>query len=326
MVANDRHTRIRLKKGRCISCGKTLVEPTSGGESQKLTASDGAIDTGFGTSVAIWNDVIAVGSPRDSENGEEAGAVYLFERTPGPGIPTWSEVVKLTASDGVAGDWFGNSIAIDEGTIVVGADQKTLSGLNFAGAAYVFTALPSSEGTWAEITRLTVNVPFFGGRFGAAVDLDGDLIAIGGSKGPVGLSTGSIYLFERDLGGTESWGALTTVEAHDNDFEEGPTQPTLSGEYLLAGARRDTHSGPYRAGSAYLFRRDQGGPDQWGEVAKLIASDANKNDFFGQTVAIDGTTLLIGAPGDDEAGSGGSTADTGAGYIVTIDHFLLLAP
>ena len=293
--------------------------PDQWGEIQKLTASDGHGANGFGHSVAIWNDIVVVGAPADTEQGDEAGAIYLFERIPGHGTPTWTEVGKLTASDAEASDRLGSYVAFDQGTIVAGAPGKDIAGAISAGAVYVFNQLPSPEGAWTEINILTVEQPVSADGFGSRVAIDGNLIAIRSSRIASGQPYPSIVLFERKLDDPDNWVWLTRVQSHDVDWGEGPSSPALSGDWLLAGSSGDTHSGLYRAGSAYLFRRDQGGTNQWGEVAKLIASDANKNDFFGRDLAIDGTNLLIGARGDDEAG-----ADTGAAYIVTIDHIVLL--
>ena len=86
-------------------------------EQAKLTASDGAADDRFGSSVAIAGDTIVVGAYWDDDNGSDSGSAYVFTRTG----TTWTEQAKLTASDGAADDQFGRSVAIAGDTIVVGA-------------------------------------------------------------------------------------------------------------------------------------------------------------------------------------------------------------
>jgi hypothetical protein len=54
------------------------------------------------------------------------------------------------------------------------------------------------------------------------------------------------------------------------------------------------------SGSAYIFGRDQGGADAWGQVAKLTASDGASDDYFGWSVSIGGDTVVVGAYGDDD--------------------------
>ena len=57
------------------------------------------------------------------------------------------------------------------------------------------------------------------------------------------------------------------------------------------------------SGSAYIFERNTNGANIWGEVEKLIASDAAGNDQFGFSVAISGDTAIVGAFFNDDNGS-----------------------
>src|SRR5208283_813584 len=63
------------------------------------------------------------------------GAAYVFTQSGS----TWTQAAKLTASDGAAGDQFGDSVSIDGNTVVVGASEATVNGNSSQGAAYVFT-------------------------------------------------------------------------------------------------------------------------------------------------------------------------------------------
>ena len=98
---------------------------TSSTESAKLTATDGAAGDEFGISVAIDGDTVVTGAYRDdsmatdSDDGLDSGSVYVFDRDPESG--KWSQTAKLTASNGDGGDRFGNSVAVDGDTAVVGA-------------------------------------------------------------------------------------------------------------------------------------------------------------------------------------------------------------
>src|SRR5262249_38752633 len=70
-------------------------------------------------------------------------------------------------------------------------------------------------------------------------------------------------------------------------------------------------------GSAYVFERNQGGADQWGEVKHLFPSDAAANDglFFGNSVGISGDTIVVGAPGNDVV-----NLNQGAAYVFQRDQ------
>lgn len=87
-------------------------------ESQKLVASDGVSDDRFGTAIAIHMNTVVVAAVLDNnEKGADAGAVYVYVHY---GV-AWSEIQKLLAADGSAGDWFGVSVAVHWDVIVVGA-------------------------------------------------------------------------------------------------------------------------------------------------------------------------------------------------------------
>jgi hypothetical protein len=117
-------------------------------QQQKLTASDGAAQDQFGKAVAISGDTVIVGVFKDTvgASGEE-GSAYVFVRSG----TVWTELQKLTASDGAANDLFGGAVAISGDTIVVGAPFDKVGANQQQGSVYVFTAkcgivinLPSS--------------------------------------------------------------------------------------------------------------------------------------------------------------------------------------
>jgi len=105
-------------------------------QEQKLLASDGAIGDGFGYAVAISGDDIIVGAYL-ADPPDAAGAAYWYQYDG----ETWVEKAKFTASDGKAGDWFGNSVATDGKNVTVGAYKDSTS----TGAAYTFTIAPGED-------------------------------------------------------------------------------------------------------------------------------------------------------------------------------------
>jgi hypothetical protein len=113
----------------------------------ELAASDGKAYDGFGTSVAVSGSTVVVGAPYNEYWSPNPGpeAAYVFIESGG----SWIQQAKLTASDGVAGDGFGNSVAVDGSTIVVGAPLHAVSSNQSPGqgAAYVFV---ESGGTWSQ--------------------------------------------------------------------------------------------------------------------------------------------------------------------------------
>ena len=112
------------------------------GQVAKLTASDAYSDDNFGISVAIDGDTIVAGSRYDDDAGSSSGSAYVFRTNDGGA--TYVQIAKLTASDAAAGDYFGYSVAISGGTVVVGAYWDDDGGYS-SGSVYVFSGA-GSEG------------------------------------------------------------------------------------------------------------------------------------------------------------------------------------
>ncbi len=276
------------------------------GEVKKLTASDAEDSDFFGYSVSISGDTVVVGAYREDGTGADRGAAYVFDRNNG-GADNWGEVKKLTASDAADGDFFGYSVTISGDTIVVGAYSKGTD----RGAVYVFDRDNGGTDNWGEVKILTASDAANYDKFGYSVSIEGNTIAAGASsKVGSGIDRGAAYVFDRDNGGTDNWGEvkkLTASDTEDNDYFGYSV--SIEGDTLVAGANNEGGSGSGR-GAAYVFKRDEGGADNWGEVKKLVASDAGDGDFFGQSVSISVNYISVGAYLED-----GSGTDRGAAYI-----------
>ena len=103
----------------------------------KLTASDGAVNDYFGSSVSISSDgtTALIGAYLDDDKGANSGSAYVFKYNG----TSWTQQSKLTASDGAASDQFGYSVSIssDGTTALIGAIYDDDKGTN-SGSAYVF--------------------------------------------------------------------------------------------------------------------------------------------------------------------------------------------
>lgn len=122
---------------------------TSWSQQAHLFAVDGATGNFFGYSVALLGDTALIGARLgDSPSSFDAGSAYVFTRS---GVD-WSQQAKLIASDGVANDNFGVSVALTNDTALVGADLADNLGGEDSGSAYVFTRTGDS---WSEQMRLT---------------------------------------------------------------------------------------------------------------------------------------------------------------------------
>ena len=143
-------------------------------------------------------------------------------------------------------------------------------------------------------------------RFGGDVAVSGDTAVVGASREDGGGSdAGAAYVFRRDQGGAGIWGEVTKLTASDaqaGDFFGNSV--AISGDTVVVGAYEEgtgtvgafeEGAGGISAGAAYVFQRDQGGADNWGEVKKLAASDTQAFDQFGISVAVSGDTAVVGA-------------------------------
>lgn len=153
-------------------------------ETQKLTASDGAIEDGFGGHLSISGNVFAVSAYQDDDNGVNSGSVYVFSNNGS----TWMQTQKLIASDGVSEDRFGNVFILNN-TIAIGAPGSTTD----PRAAYIFEFDGAS---WNETQKLTASIgnPLY--DFGRDITMTGNNILVG-SPGYSG-KTGAVYSYFPD--------------------------------------------------------------------------------------------------------------------------------
>jgi hypothetical protein len=219
----------------------------------------------------------------------------------------WNEKMKLAASDGDDQDEFGRSVAIskDGTTALIGAPTDDEPNGTDDGSAYVFS---QSDGAWTEETKLSASDSDGLNLFGYAVALSADgSTALIGARDRAKFETGSAYVFKR---ANDSWEEKQRL-THDIVAGFG-SSVSLSddGSMALVGARKDKSPVAGEAGTAYVFLQSGG---SWNEETELFASDGDPLDLFGAATALsgDGSTALIGAPGDNTSG----TFDSGSAYI-----------
>jgi uncharacterized repeat protein (TIGR01451 family) len=86
---------------------------------------------------------------------------------------------------------------------------------------------------------------------------------------------------------------------------------SLSVDTAVVGAQSHKIGGNPNQGAAYVFQRDHGGPNTWGQLRKLTASDGSGADFFGFSVSINDDIAVVGARIADADGN----TDQGAAYV-----------
>ena len=275
-------------------------------EKQKLLASDAEAGDLFGTSVAISDNFAIIGANLEDTKGSNAGSAYIFERD---NDGTWTEKQKLLASDAEAEDNFGNSVALNGNFALVGANGESTGGSN-AGSVYIFER--DSSGTWTEKQKLLASDAEAGDLFGASLAINDNFALVGANgESTGGSNAGSVYIFERDNDST--WTEKQKLLASDAEAKDCfGYSVAISDNFAFVGAyRKDAGDSNSNAGSAYIFERDNNGT--WTEKQKLLASDAEAEDYFGHAVAINDNFALVGANGEDMVAN-----NAGSAYIFTL--------
>ena len=179
--------------------------------------------------------------------------------------------------------------------------------------------------TWDEALKAVASDRAAGDRFGYSVSISGNYAIVGAygededtSGGNNANAAGSAYIFERN--GSGNWTQAQKIVASDRAADDlFGYSVSISGDYAIVGAYQEDQdasgsSFASAAGSAYIFER--GGSGNWTQKQKIVASDRAFDDNFGYFVSISGSYAIVGAYGEDQAASGGSTLiSAGSAYI-----------
>ena len=305
-----------------------------------LKASNTDPGDSFGATVALYGSTLAVGaygedSAATGVNGDQSdnsvndsGAVYVFASD---SSGDWTQQAYIKASNRSAGFAWG-SISLFEDTLAVGAlfensgatgingDQENWDAPN-SGAVYVFTR--ENGGTWGQQAYVKASNTAELDLFGRSVAVYEDTLAVGArleDSGATGINgdqgddlslenTGAVYVFTRDALGT--WSQQAYVKASNTGLDDQfGLAVALHGNNLAVGAYWEdsaatgtngdqANNDALRAGAVYLFTRSSAGT--WSQIAYVKASNTDAGDLFGESVALYGDTLAVGAPGEASA-------------------------
>ncbi len=269
-------------------------------QTSKLTPGNGIITPGFfdnglfGSVADIHNDVIVVGATDSRENGIKTGAAYVFEKnTDGK----WLQMKKFVPSDGAADDKFGSSVSTNGEFAFVGSLDHDPSNMVNAGAVYVYQKqIVGSDITWELFQKLTPSDAQAGDSFGWSVALDGTRAVIGARDvDDRGQNAGAVYIYEYN--GSE-WQQVTKLYAADARVEDSFGEVVaIDGDQIIVGAR-DVDVKGEESGAAYVLERQDNG--SWLQTAKLLASDGESLDRFGNSVAIEGDFAVVSTRIDND--------------------------
>ncbi|MBN2737127.1 MAG: fibronectin type III domain-containing protein [Spirochaetales bacterium] len=212
--------------------------------------------------------------------------------------------LKLLSSDIQVSGSFGSSVAMSDLYAIVGApheDREFGDSLINAGAAYIFER--QSDGTWRTMQVLHPSDGKSHDYFGYSVAVSGNCVIIGASSQA---DTGAAYIYEKQLDGT--WGNEQIIHASDGELRDTfGCSVAISGNYVIIGASYKDEA----TGAAYIYKRQPDGT--WGNEQKILPSNAQRLEFFGESVAISGDNVIIGAY--NYGNSGTFFSGTGAAFI-----------
>ena len=285
-----------------VGCGKIIVGADGDADNGAFTGSlyiydldgtnevkkidpNGATYDYFGSSVAVGSGRIVVGAFGDDDNDIQSGSAFIYDLN-------GNEVGIITASDGATYEYFGRSVAVGCGKIVVGANGDT----NTNGAAYIYNLDGTNE------VKITASDGAANDEFGQSVAVGCGRIVVGAERKDVGINTdqGAAYIF--DLDGNQL-GIITASDgAADNYY--GYSVAVGSGRIVVGAYYKDIGSN-IRQGSAYVYDLDGN------EVGIITASNGDASDLFGYSVAVGCGKVVVGAHGVNI----GSNADQGSAYI-----------
>ncbi len=252
-------------------------------------SSPGTVDDRFGATIALDDSTVLIGAYQSDASATDQGAVFAFALHDSQHVQSQ----KLVANDGTANDHFGKAMASSSDTLVISADEDDIGTNANQGSVYVFTR---NGANWIFQQKLTANDGAAQDRFGNAVALDGDTLAVGAALDDTSTNTdqGAVYVFIRNGANWMFQQKLTAVGIDALPNDRFGASISVSGQTIAVGAP----GVDLGRGAAYVFTRTG---TTWVEQAKLFIGGNIPPISFGVAVALygNGDRLLVGAPFDD---------------------------
>lgn len=254
-----------------------------------------ALGDELGSAVALDGSIMAAAAFADTRrDGFQVGAVYTYVSLDGG--KKWVETSKIVPSDSSRLMFFGHKVGVS-GNELFATTRTSNGGRELVGALYVFQTTDGGY-TWTETQKL---VPSIGNGlfFGESLSVSQDFIVVGAplASSRTNPVPGQALVFGRQGGKWVQIACLVPSDARKKSSFGWSV--AVQGTTIIVGAIEDSPDGVYNAGSAYVFKTDDGGTT-WREVQKLIASDKQKSDWFGYSVAMGDGIVMIGMVNNHE--------------------------
>ena len=276
--------------GPFLNAGSVYVFGFDGSEwfaDQKLNAADSDFDDQFGTAVAVQGDALLVGAGNEGNTGQldGPGCLYAFSLTNG----RWVQSQKIVPPDSERWAHYGTTVALAGNVAVVGAPGATCVDGFDCGRVYVYR---SKAGAWSLQQTLDAPIRRQGENFGFSLAADDNVILVGSpfEDCEAGDSCGAVYIFEWNGNTWVPGGTLGAWDAGAFDFFGWSV--AIDGFAGVVGTLANDCAAGSSCGSAYMIRR---GGEGWFVDGKLIPSETGASDFFGWSVDIDGSFVMVGS-------------------------------
>lgn len=254
----------------------------------RLFGSNPTAGDGFGTSVAVRGNRLAIGVPRDDVQTSNDGSVAIYQRSNN----SWEIETIVTSTAPTFGGQFGHSVSLLGKDLLVGAPFESVNDIRKAGAAYAFTL----GDAWRSPARLVADTPTGKASFGTAVSLGENRALVGAPN----VGEGRVTAFSNKSGpGWRSEGPMPAGGRAGDRFGQSITQ---SGAFSIVGVPSfDVVAAETGSAKSYAFS------DGWAptrasrlRVPSEIGAFGANYDGAGSAVATDGNTLVVGVPGRDK--------------------------
>ncbi len=288
---------------------------------------------GFGGALAIDKDYLAIGHIHAGIHGR----VHMYELS-SSGSTTWSHQVSLELTDALnrpGNQYFGHDVALHGDFLIVGARNRYFGlSADYGGGAFIYKKNGTNwSSSIAGRLELPINNIEIGDQHGYSVSITEGLAIVSTpfKASPIFNNqdkSGIAYIFknnEANSGTTNDWILdQELTPPNQRDFEKFGFSSDISPDYAIVGAENDVFDGCpgliLNTGSAYVYRPSgNGNGGGWTYIQKLFSNDLNISDHYGNTVAIDGDNIMVGAPWESEDNGGLNTLlKSGSVYFYNI--------
>jgi hypothetical protein len=278
-----------------------VIPPT---QVQRLQASDGTQDDYFGYSVDLDSNLLVVGANGDDQDGlQNSGSAYVFKRgTNGQ----YAEIAKLLPEESQADASFGQTVAVDDQIIAIGAPEQdiTVDGNTRGNIGSVFLFKEDGAGNVSFTQEIQAPNPhndsYF--YFGNSISIDGSKLVVGayGNRRTTSENylnqQGAAYLYLIQSDGSAQL-AASISSPNPREYGKFGYSVVIEGDRLLISAPFEDSDNGSQSGVVYVYKVTADGKVSLQE--RLTHPTGKANDEFGRSIGLAGQNILVGAPGYD---------------------------